>query len=91
MEIIDFVKELKKNQIIERDFVKVSYFDNGEAEISGTLIPYSEIIVCEGRIESRIIHPKDGGIIVVKTLPDGIGPDIGFPIRIENINSILKN
>ncbi len=90
MEIIELLNELSEQKIVERDFVTVTYFVNDELEISGTLIPYSEIVSWEGDIETRIIHPKDKGIIVVKTIPDGMGPDIGKSIRIESIISILK-
>lgn len=90
MEIIEFLNELHQQHIVERDFVTVTYFVNGELEISGTLIPYTEIVPWEGDIESRIIHPRNGGVIVVKTTPDGLGPDIGMPISIESIISILR-
>ena len=90
MEINEFLNELNQQQIVERDLVIVTYFVNDELTISGTLIPYSEIVSWEGDIESRIIHPRNDGVIVVKTTPDGLGPDTGTPISIESIISILR-
>tara|TARA_R110002167_G_scaffold134709_3_gene320808 strand:+ start:8700 stop:8975 length:276 start_codon:yes stop_codon:yes gene_type:complete len=89
MEINNFLTELSSQNIKERDYVTVVFNDN--EEISGTLVPFIEIVSFQGGIRSRIIHPReDGAFISVKARPDGYGPDVGMPIVIESINSITK-
>ena len=88
MELIDFLKEISRQHIIARDRVTVV---TNDFEIIGSLIPYELIVSLDGQTLSNIIHQRDEQlIIVVKTIPDGIGPDVGTPILISHIISITK-
>lgn len=92
MNINDFLGTVSAQSIVERDSVTVIYLNGGaRSTLSGTIIPYENVVKPDGKISSRIIHPRDGGVIVIKTTPDGLGPDIGKPIELESIISISKN
>ncbi len=88
MEIVNFIQELSRQNIVPRDTVNVSTTVN---TISGKLVPYDLVINREGEVLSKIIHERNNElIIVVKTNPDGMGPDIGTPILISEITTIDK-
>jgi hypothetical protein len=88
MELITFIQELSRQNIVPRDTVNVSTNVNS---ISGKLVPCDIIINREGEVLSKIIHERNNElIIVVKTTPDGMGPDIGTPILISEITTIDK-
>ncbi len=88
MELIEFLIEIDQQTIVARDRVTVRT-DN--SEITGSLIPFTLIISRDGQTLSNIIHERDNNLqIVVKTLPDGMGPDVGTPILISEIVSITK-
>lgn len=88
MELIDFLQEISRQNIVARDKVTV-VTDN--IEITGSLIPFTLIIAQDGHTLSNIIHQRDEQlIIVVKTIPDGMGPDVGTSILISDIISITK-
>ena len=92
MNINDFLGTVSAQSIVERDFVTVLFLNEGtRATLSGTIIPYDNVVKPDGEISSRIIHPRDGGVLVIRTTPDGLGPDIGKPIELESIISISKN
>lgn len=92
MNINDFLGTLSAQSIVERDYVTVSFLNGAtQATLSGTIIPHDNVVHLDGEMNSRIIHPRDGGVIVIKTTPDGLGPDIGKPIKVESIISISKN
>lgn len=88
MELINFIQELSRQNIVPRDTVNVSTSVNS---ISGKLVPYDLVINREGEVLSKIIHERNNElIIVVKTIPDGMGPDIGTHIIISEITTIDK-
>ena len=88
MELINFIQELSRQNIVPRDTVNVSTSVNS---ISGKLVPYDLVINREGEVLSKIIHERNNElIIVVKTIPDGMGPDIGTHIFISEITTIDK-
>jgi len=88
MELIKFIQEISRQSIAQKDNVKVSTNVN---PISGKLVPCDIVINREGEILSKIIHERNNElIIVVKTAPDGMGPDIGTPILISEITTIEK-
>lgn len=88
MELVNFIQELSRQNIVPRDTVNVSINVN---VISGKLVPYNLVINREGQVLSKIIHERNNElIIVVKTTPDGIGPDVGTPILISEITTIDK-
>ncbi len=88
MELVNFIQELSRQNIVPRDTVNVSTTVN---TISGKLVPYDLVINREGQVLSKIIHERNNElIIVVKTTPDGMGPDIGTPIFISEIKTIVK-
>lgn len=88
MELINFLQEISWQNIVARD--KVTVFTN-DIGITGSLIPYTLIVSRDGQTLSNIIHERDEQlIIVVKTIPDGMGPDVGTPILISHIISITK-
>lgn len=89
MDLIDFLRAVGNQSIVERDSVIVTY--NVDETITGTLVPHEVIINWHGDLNTNIIHPReDGPLISVKTMPDGMGPDVGTPITIESIISIEK-
>ncbi len=86
MELENFIKELSRQNIVPRDTVNVSTTVN---VISGKLIPFE--LVRNREVLISIIHERNNELsIVVKTTPDGIGPDIGTKILISEITSIIK-
>lgn len=88
MELINFIQEISRQNIVARDKVTVVTDD---IEIAGSLIPYTLIIPHDGQTLSNIIHKRDEQLmIVVKTIPDGMGPDVGTPILISDIITITK-
>ncbi len=88
MELIEFLIETDQQSIVARNIVTVRT-DN--SEITGSLIPFTQVISRDGQTLSNIIHERDKNLqIVIKTLPDGIGPDVGNPILISEIVSITK-
>lgn len=89
MDLINFLKSVSNQSITERDKVTVTYGEN--ETITGTLVPHEVIINWKGDINTNIIHPRENNpLICVKTMPDGIGPDVGLPITIESVVSIEK-
>ncbi len=89
MDLIFFLKVIRDQSIVERDIVTVTYNDN--ETISGKLVPHELIINWQGVLNTNIIHARENNpLITVKTIPDGMGPDIGTPITIESIVSIQK-
>lgn len=89
MDFIIFLQAVGDQSIVERDSVTVTYNDN--VTITGTLVPHEVIINWHGDLNTNIIHPgEDNPLISVKTMPDGMGPDVGVPITIESIVSIEK-
>ena len=88
MELVNFIQELSRQNIVPRDTVNVSTTVNA---ISGKLVPYDLVINREGQVLSKIIHERNNELIIgVKTTPDGMGPDIGIPIFISEIKTIDK-
>jgi hypothetical protein len=86
MELEYFIEELSRQNIGPRDTVNVSTTVN---VISGKLIPFE--LVRNREVLINIIHERNNEFsIVVKTTPDGIGPDIGTNILIREITSIIK-
>lgn len=89
MELIDFLREISRQHIVARDRVTVV---TNDIEITGSLIPYKIIVSREGQTLLNIIHERDEQLmIIVKTLPDGMGPDIGSPVLLLDIVSITKH
>lgn len=88
MEFNEFILQVSQQRIGVRDKVSV---ETDTLQITGTLVPCDIVITRDGQTLSKIFHNRNEQLsISVKTIPDGMGPDVGAPILISDIISITK-
>jgi hypothetical protein len=88
MEFKEFLQQISQQRISVRDKVSVV---TSTLQITGTIVPCDKVVTRDGQTLSEIFHNRNEQLsISVKTIPDGMGPDVGTPIQISDVISIIK-